>query len=99
LIPNGYYLAMWSPWRTGWRLTMLGVTLNMAVCARNHWLMPALSSVPLADGLHVQLSSKAHLVFLADIIGKPNACLSIGDVFIVVGLSTVGGLWLRSKMK
>jgi hypothetical protein len=91
--------AAWASHKVAWRIVAFGGSLNMLVCSRNHWLMPALAKSSMSDGRHVQLCNQSHLVLLADIIGKPDSACSIGDLFVLTGVLIIIGFWFRDKLK
>ena len=81
----------------------MGVLMNFTVIVLNGG-MPVLeeavriaggSSDLILDAKHVVLDENTSLPFLADVIPLPNAVLSLGDVFLAIGI----GAFLEDQMR
>jgi hypothetical protein len=92
--------------RTGLTLAGLGILLNLAVIGLNGGMPVSAEAASLAggsggelvfDSKHVALDADSRLAFLADVIPvRPfRQVLSIGDVFLAVGL----GLFVESELR
>lgn len=92
--------------RTGLALGGLGVLLNLAVISLNSGMPVSAEAASLAggsagelvfDSKHVALDADSRLAFLADVIPvRPfRQVLSIGDVFLAVGL----GLFVEAELR
>ncbi len=88
---------------TGMWIAGLGILMNFTVIVLNSG-MPVLSeAVRIAGGSsdvvlgakHVILDESTRLPFLADIIPLPGAVLSLGDVFLAIGI----GAFLEDQMR
>lgn len=75
-------------------LAGIGILMNFTVIAINQG-MPVLpasveiaggSATPTLGGKHVLLDESTHLPFLGDIIPLPRTVISLGDVFLAIGL-------------
>jgi len=73
----------------------IGILMNFLVITVN-WGMPVLpaaieiaggSAVAALEGRHVLLDGSTHLPFLGDIIPLPGSVISLGDVFLAIGLA------------
>ncbi len=81
----------------------MGILMNFTVIVLNGG-MPVLeeavqiaggSSQLVLDAKHVMLDDSTKLAFLADIIPLPGAVLSLGDVFLAIGI----GVFLEDQMR
>lgn len=81
----------------------MGILMNFTVIVLNGG-MPVLeeavriaggSSDLILDAKHVVLDENTSLPFLADVIPLPNAVLSLGDVFLAIGI----GAFLEDQMR
>lgn len=81
----------------------LGILMNFSVILINGG-MPVLEQAAVLagetgelvlDAKHVLLTTDTHLPFLADIIPLPGAVLSLGDVFLAIGV----GVFLEDQMR
>jgi hypothetical protein len=88
---------------TGIWIAGLGILMNFTVIVLNSG-MPVLieavqiaggSSEPVLGAKHVILDESTRLPFLADIIPLPGAVLSLGDVFLAIGI----GAFLEDQMR
>ena len=72
----------------------IGILMNFLVIAVNRGMpvLPAAIEIAggsvdaLLSGRHVLLDSSSHLPFLGDIIPLPGSVISLGDVFLAIGL-------------
>ena len=81
----------------------IGILMNFTVIALNRG-MPVLpasveiaggSATPVLGGRHVLLDASTHLPFLGDLIPLPGAVISLGDVFLAIGL----GVFVEEQMR
>ncbi|MGI9585567.1 MAG: DUF5317 domain-containing protein [Acidimicrobiia bacterium] len=88
---------------TGMWIAGLGILMNFTVILLNSG-MPVLAEAATISGLtgelvldskHVLLTPETHLPFLADIIPLPRYVLSLGDVFLAIGV----GVFLEDQMR
>lgn len=88
---------------TGIWIAGMGILMNFTVISLNGG-MPVLAEAALIagsggelllDAKHVLLTESTRLPFLADIIPLPGAVLSLGDVFLVIGV----GAFLEDQMR
>ena len=88
---------------TGLWIAGLGVLMNFTVIAVNGG-MPVLEEAArlagetgalVLDAKHVLLTDETRLPFMADIIPLPGAVLSLGDVFLAIGV----GVFLEDQMR
>ncbi|MCB1245708.1 MAG: DUF5317 domain-containing protein [Acidimicrobiia bacterium] len=88
---------------TGIWIAGVGILMNFTVILANGGMPVLEAAAELAghdgqlvlDAKHVLLTDESHLIFLADIIPLPGAVLSIGDVFLVIGV----GAFLEDQMR
>ena len=81
--------AMHGLWIAG-----IGILMNFTVIAINGGMPVMLEAVEIAFGTtdmslgakHVLLTEETHLAFLADVIPLPYGVISLGDVFLAIGL-------------
>jgi hypothetical protein len=81
---------------TGIWIAGLGILMNFTVIVLNSGMPVLTEAVEIAGGSgdlvlgakHVILNESTRLPFLADIIPLPNAVLSLGDVFLAIGIGT-----------
>ena len=82
----------------------IGILMNFTVIALNGGMPVLLEAVELAggsaeglafDAKHVLLTDDTRLPFLADIIPLPGNVISLGDVFLAVGL----GVFIEDQLK
>ncbi|MEN8235185.1 MAG: DUF5317 domain-containing protein [Actinomycetota bacterium] len=81
----------------------IGVLMNFTVIAVNSGMPVMLAAAELAGGSsdvilgakHVVLTESTHLAFLADVIPLPGNVISIGDVFLAVGV----GVFLEDQIR
>ncbi len=81
----------------------IGILMNFLVIAVNRGMPVLPASVEIAggdptlvtSGKHVVLDGSTHLAFLGDIIPLPGAVISLGDVFLAIGL----GLFVEEQMR
>lgn len=107
LILGSYLILLLAAWinreATGMWLAGLGVLMNFTVIALNQGMPVMTEAVVLAggsadfvlDAKHVLLDESSRLVFLADIIPLPRSVISLGDVFLGVGL----GAFLEDQLR
>lgn len=88
---------------TGIWIAGMGILMNFTVISLNGG-MPVLAEAAqiagsggnlVLDAKHVLLTESTRLPFLADIIPLPGAVLSLGDVFLVIGV----GAFLEDQMR
>jgi hypothetical protein len=88
---------------TGIWIAGMGILMNFTVILANGG-MPVLAEAAMIagetgelvlDAKHVLLTSSTRLPFLADIIPLPGAVLSMGDVFLAIGV----GVFLEDQMR
>lgn len=88
---------------TGIWIAGMGILMNFTVIIANGG-MPVLAEAAMIageagelilDAKHVLLTSSTRLPFLADIIPLPGAVLSMGDVFLAIGV----GVFLEDQMR
>jgi hypothetical protein len=82
----------------------IGILMNFTVIALNGGMPVLPEAVELAggsagslelDAKHVLLTAETRLPFLADIIPLPRSVISLGDVFLAVGL----GVFIEDQLK
>jgi hypothetical protein len=81
----------------------LGVLMNFTVIAANGGMPVMLEAVKLAGGSadavlgakHVVLTEDTQFAFLADIIPLPHSVISMGDVFLAIGV----GVFLEDQVR
>lgn len=81
----------------------LGILMNFTVIAANGGMPVMLEAVKLAGGAtdaalgakHLVLTEETHLAFLADIIPLPGSVISMGDVFLAIGV----GVFLEDQVR
>lgn len=81
----------------------IGVLMNFTVIAANGGMPVMLEAVKLAGGSadvalgakHVFLTEETSLAFLADIIPLPRSVISMGDVFLAIGV----GVFLEDQVR
>ena len=81
----------------------IGILMNFTVIALNQGMpvLPAAIEIaggapnPVLDGRHIVLDSSTHLPFLGDIIPLPGSVISLGDVFLAIGL----GVFIEEEMR
>lgn len=81
----------------------IGVLMNFTVIAANSGMPVMLEAVKLAGGSvdvalgakHVVLTESTHLAFLSDIIPLPGSVISLGDVFLAIGV----GVFLEDQVR
>jgi hypothetical protein len=88
---------------TGIWIAGLGILMNFTVILLNGG-MPVLAEAAtiageagelVLDSKHVLLTAETRLPFLADIVPLPGAVLSLGDVFLAIGV----GVFLEDQMR
>jgi hypothetical protein len=88
---------------TGMWIAGLGILMNFTVIVLNSGMPVLTEAVSIAGGSsdivlgakHVILDEGTRLPFLADIIPLPGAVLSLGDVFLAIGI----GAFLEDQMR
>ena len=88
---------------TGIWIAGLGILMNFTVILLNGGMPVLAEAAALAgetgdlvlDSKHVLLTQETRLPFLADIIPLPGAVLSLGDVFLAIGV----GVFLEDQMR
>lgn len=88
---------------TGIWIAGLGILMNFTVILLNGGMPVLAEAAELAgntgelvvDGKHVLLTEATRLPFLADIIPLPRAVLSLGDVFLAIGVA----VFLEDQMR
>ncbi len=88
---------------TGIWIAGMGILMNFTVILLNGGMPVLEAAAQLAghngdlvlDAKHVLLESSTRLPFLADVIPLPGAVLSLGDVFLVIGV----GAFLEDQMR
>jgi len=81
----------------------LGILMNFTVIAANSGMPVMIEAVILAGGSadvalgakHVVLTEATHLAFLADVIPLPGSVISMGDVFLAIGV----GVFLEDQVR
>jgi len=81
----------------------IGVLMNFTVIAANAGMPVMLEAVKLAGGSvdvalgarHIVLTESTHLAFLSDIIPLPGSVISLGDVFLAIGV----GVFLEDQVR
>lgn len=88
-------LMVWLNRReSGMWIAGIGILMNLLVISLNQGMPVLAASVEIAggspdltlDAKHVWLDGATRLPFLADIIPLPGAVISLGDVFLAIGL-------------
>lgn len=88
---------------TGIWIAGIGVMMNFTVMVLNGGMPVSAEAAAISSGggevalgaKHVLLDAQTRLPFLADIIPLPRAVLSLGDVFLAIGV----GLFLEDQMR
>jgi hypothetical protein len=88
---------------TGLWVAGIGILMNFTVIAANGGMPVMLEAVKLAGGSvnvvlgakHVILTEETYLAFLADIIPLPSSVISMGDVFLAIGV----GVFLEDQVR
>jgi len=96
-------VRMWWLLPLGIWIAGLGILMNFTVIVLNSGMPVLTEAVEIAGGSgdlvlgakHVILNESTRLPFLADIIPLPNAVLSLGDVFLAIGI----GAFLEDQMR
>ncbi len=81
----------------------IGILMNFTVIAANRGMPVLAASVEISGGSpdaipggkHVVLDASTHLPFLGDIIPLPGSVISLGDVFLAIGL----GVFVEEMMR
>lgn len=81
----------------------IGLLMNFTVITLNNGMPVMLDAITLAGGApdlafgakHVILDQSSRLPFLADVIPLPGSVISLGDVFLAVGL----GVFIEDQLK
>lgn len=81
----------------------IGILMNFTVIALNRGMPVLPASVEIAGGTpllelsgrHVLLDASTHLPFLGDLIPLPGTVISLGDVFLAIGL----GVFVEEQMR
>ncbi len=81
----------------------IGILMNFTVIALNRGMpvLPASVEIaggpsdPVLGGRHVLLDASTHLPFLGDLIPLPGSVISLGDVFLAIGL----GVFIEEQMR
>ena len=81
----------------------IGILMNFTVIAANGGMPVMLEAVKLAGGSadvalgakHVFLTEQTRLAFLADVIPLPSSVISMGDVFLAIGV----GVFLEDQIR
>jgi hypothetical protein len=81
----------------------IGILMNFLVIAVNRGMPVLPASIEIAggsadavlSGRHVPLDGSTHLPFLGDIIPLPGSVVSLGDVFLAIGL----GIFVEEQMR
>ena len=80
----------------------LGVLMNFTVIAANGGMPVMLEAIKLAGGAtdiagarHIVLTENTRLAFLADVIPLPHGVISMGDVFLAIGV----GVFLEDQIR
>jgi hypothetical protein len=88
---------------TGLWVAGIGILMNFTVIAANGGMPVMLEAVKLAGGSadvvlgakHVVLTEETSVAFLADIIPLPRSVISMGDVFLAIGV----GVFLEDQIR
>lgn len=89
--------------QAGMKIAGAGIVMNLLVIAANGGMPVLPEAVELAggsistnlDAMHVLLTTSSYLPFLADIIPLPGSVISLGDVFLAVGL----GVFIEDQLQ
>jgi hypothetical protein len=81
----------------------IGILMNFLVIAVNRGMPVLPASIEIAGGSpaavlggrHVLLDNSTHLPFLGDLIPLPGSVISLGDVFLAIGL----GIFVEEQMR
>lgn len=108
LVLLSYVLLMAVVWlnrdEAGMWIAGIGILMNFTVIALNSGMPVLPAAVELAGGSadalelsakHVLLTDETRLPFLADIIPLPGSVISLGDVFLAIGL----GVFIEDQLK
>jgi hypothetical protein len=107
LILSSYVPLLFFVWlnrqMAGMWVAGIGILMNFTVIAANGGMPVMLEAVKLAGGSttvalgakHVVLTGETHLAFLADIIPLPRSVISMGDVFLAIGV----GVFLEDQIR
>lgn len=108
LVLASYVALMAVVWlnrdEAGMWIAGIGILMNFTVIAFNGGMPVLPAAVELAGGSaenlvlsakHVLLTDDTYLPFLADIIPLPNNVISLGDVFLAIGL----GVFIEDQLK
>jgi hypothetical protein len=89
--------------QAGIALAGVGILMNFAVIAANSGMPVSIEAATIAGGgpdlvlgvKHVVLDQATRLPFLADVLPLPGSVISLGDVFLALGL----GIYLERAMR
>lgn len=107
LVLTSYFPLLLVVWlnraQAGMWIAGIGILMNLTVIALNQGMPVLPEAIELAGGSadaalgakHVVLDGATHLPFLADIIPIPRTVISMGDVFLAVGL----GAFIEDQMQ
>ncbi len=87
----------------GMWIAAIGIAMNFAVIALNGGMPVMLEAIRVAGGegipdlgaRHVLMDESTRLAFLGDVIPLPRSVISIGDVFLAIGL----GVFVEDRMR
>ncbi len=107
LLLVSYLLLLVMVWmnrsEAGMWIAGIGLLMNFLVITLNNGMPVSAEAITLAGGAqdvvfgakHVQLDLSSRLPFLADVIPLPGSVISLGDVFLAVGL----GVFIEDQLK
>ena len=107
LLLTSYVVLLILVWlnrsEAGMWIAGIGLLMNFTVISLNHGMPVMPEAIQLAGGTsdvvfgakHVLLDSSSRFPFLADVIPLPGSVISLGDVFLAVGL----GAFIEDQLK
>lgn len=107
LLLTSYVVLLIMVWlnrsEAGMWIAGIGLLMNFTVITFNNGMPVLEEAIVLAGGTgdlvfgakHVALDASSHLPFLSDVIPLPGSVISLGDVFLAVGL----GVFIEDQLK
>ena len=107
LLLTSYVVLLITVWmnraEAGMWIAGIGLLMNFTVITLNNGMPVMEESIQLAGGgsdivfgaKHVMLDESSRFAFLADVIPLPGSVISLGDVFLAVGL----GVFIEDQLK
>ncbi|MCP3976756.1 MAG: DUF5317 domain-containing protein [bacterium] len=107
LLLTSYVVLLIMVWlnrsEAGMWIAGIGLLMNFTVITLNNGMPVLEEAIILAGGTgdvvfdakHVVLDASSHLPFLSDVIPLPGSVISLGDVFLAVGL----GVFIEDQLK